>query len=156
METSHDMCAALGRRPLTPTSKGDQRTNAAIQQRRHDRPDFHRNHGSAALRSTTERDGQSHLYGLSDPCGPPQPPLLGRSASSSLPPSNAPAAESRQHHEVEAPQVETTSFRQARRVHSRLVGLAESGRIDREQLEAAVTWGDWAERVSGTTYAPTS
>jgi hypothetical protein len=82
------------------------------------------------------------------PAGPPQPPLLGRPASSSLPLSNAPAAEYRQHHDVEAPQVGTTSFRQAWRVHSRLASLAESGRIDREQLEAAVTWGNWAERVA--------
>ena len=64
------------------------------------------------------------------------------------PPSNAPAAEYRQHHEVEAPQVDTSSFRQAWRVHSRLIGLAQSGRIDHEQLEAAVTWGAWAERVA--------
>ena len=32
-------------------------------------------------------------------------------------------------------------------MHSRLASLAESGRIERDQLDAAATWGQWAERV---------
>jgi hypothetical protein len=82
------------------------------------------------------------------PAGLTPPPLSVRPAASPLPPSNAPSAAYRQHHDVEAPQVDTTQFRQGWRVHSRLTGLAESGRIDREQLEATVTWGNWAERVA--------
>jgi len=84
------------------------------------------------------------------PVRPPGPPpgLSTRPLPSLPPPSNAPAAEYRQHHEVEAPQVDTSSFRQGWRVHSRLDSLATSGRIDRQQLEAAVTWGNWAERVA--------
>ena len=66
------VCSLGGNAPLTPTYKGDQRANAAVQHQRHDRPDFHRNHGSAALRSTTEagdeRDRERHVHGLSDPC----------------------------------------------------------------------------------------
>jgi len=33
-------------------------------------------------------------------------------------------------------------------VHSRLASLAESGKIERDQLDAAATWGRWAERTS--------
>jgi hypothetical protein len=62
-----------------------------------------------------------------------------------LPPSKAPAAEYRQHHEVEAPQVDTTRFRQGWRVSTRLDGLLEASAIDREAWEAAGQWRRLAE-----------
>jgi hypothetical protein len=81
------------------------------------------------------------------------PAPLARPLQQPLPPSSAPSRAYCQHHDVEAPQVDAANFRQGWRVHSRLASLAESGRIDREQLEAAITWGIWAERVTtrGTT-----
>jgi hypothetical protein len=63
------------------------------------------------------------------------------------PPSNAPSVEFRQHHEVRAPEISTTRLHPGWRVHSRLASLAESGRIERNELDAAATWGQWAERI---------
>jgi hypothetical protein len=144
--------------PATTTSQGDQQTNAAIQQRRN-QPGLQRNFRSTTLRRTTEagdeRGRQIHesmsMAAATSvrPAGvTPLPTASVRPGSSLLSPSNAPAAEFRHHHDVEAPQVNSTSFRQGWRVHSRLDSLATSGKIDREQLEAAVTWGRWAERVA--------
>ena len=63
--------------------------------------------------------------------------------------SNAPSAEYREHHQVEAPRVDDLAFRQGWRVHTRLRGLKDSGAIDNRQLEAAQTWGRWVEHASG-------
>src|SRR5262249_54017831 len=49
----------------------------------------------------------------------------------------APTPQFRQHHNVEAPQVDSTAFRQGWRVTTRLDALLEAGRIDKEQWEAA-------------------
>jgi hypothetical protein len=65
-----------------------------------------------------------------------------------LPTSNAPTAIYRQHHEVSAPQIDAHAFRQAWRVASRLDGLLEAERIDREQWDAALTWRRWAEMIT--------
>jgi hypothetical protein len=61
---------------------------------------------------------------------------------------NRPTPQFRQHHTVETPQVDANAFRQAWRVQTRLDGLLESGRIDREQFEAAQAWRRWAETVT--------
>lgn len=65
-----------------------------------------------------------------------------------------PTPEFRQHHDVEAPQVDATAFRQGWQVHSRLAALAANGMIDREQMEAAASWGRWAERTSAPGTSP--
>jgi hypothetical protein len=62
------------------------------------------------------------------------------------PPSNAPSVAYLRHHDVAAPQVDTTAFRQGWRVVTRLDGRLETGRIDREQWDAAGCWRHWAER----------
>jgi hypothetical protein len=54
----------------------------------------------------------------------------------------------RQHHDVAAPQVDSTAFRQGWRVASRLDQLLEAGRIGREAWDAAHTWRRWAETVT--------
>ena len=65
----------------------------------------------------------------------------------SLPPSNSPTREYRAHHAVELPQVDAERFHPAWRSKSRLVGLAESGKIDRIALEAGVAWRAWHEAI---------
>jgi len=79
---------------------------------------------------------------MSAPASPSRP-----LAAAPPPPSNVPSVELRRHHGVETPQVDAVHFRPGWRVHSRLASLAEAGRIDREQLEAAASWGRWAERT---------
>jgi hypothetical protein len=64
------------------------------------------------------------------------------------PPSNAPSEHYRRHHRVEAPQVDDRAFRTGWRVHTRLRGLADAGLIDRQQLDAATSWGRWTERTA--------
>jgi hypothetical protein len=61
---------------------------------------------------------------------------------------SAPTPQFRQHHQAQAPQVDSTAFRQAWRITTRLDGLLEAGRIDREQYEAAQEWRRWAEAVT--------
>lgn len=63
-------------------------------------------------------------------------------------PSTTPTPLYRQHHDVTAPRVDSTSFRQGWRVASRLDGLLEAGRIDREQWDAACIWRRWAETMA--------
>jgi hypothetical protein len=65
-----------------------------------------------------------------------------------LPPSSAPTREYRRHHDVAAPQVDSTAFRQGWRVTTRLGGLLDAGRIDREAWDAAQQWRRWAEVVT--------
>lgn len=72
-------------------------------------------------------------------------------ARAPLPPpvsTNQPTASYRQHHNVEAPQVDATAFRQGWRVCSRLDSLLEAGRIDREAWDAAHAWRGWAETTA--------
>ena len=54
----------------------------------------------------------------------------------------------RQHHDVAAPLVDATAFRQGWRVCSRLDSLLECGRIDPETWHAAQGWRRWAETVT--------
>jgi hypothetical protein len=61
---------------------------------------------------------------------------------------NSPTPQFRQHHQVQAPQVDGAAFRQGWRVATRLDGLLEAGRIDREQWDAAAEWRRWAEVIS--------
>jgi hypothetical protein len=63
-------------------------------------------------------------------------------------PTSAPTAEYRTRHRVEAPQVDAGHFRQGWRVATRLDGLLEAGRIDREQWDCAQQWRRWAETVT--------
>ncbi len=66
-----------------------------------------------------------------------------------LPPSTSrPTPEFRHHHDVTAPQVDSTAFRQGWRVTTRLDALLDAGRIDREAWEAAQQWRRWAEVVT--------
>jgi hypothetical protein len=60
---------------------------------------------------------------------------------------NQPTPAYRQHHDVAAPLVDATAFRQGWRVSSRLDALLEAGRIDREAWDAAHAWRRWAEVV---------
>jgi hypothetical protein len=60
---------------------------------------------------------------------------------------NQPTPQFQQHHTVETPQVDSTAFRQGWRVTTRLDGLLEAGRIDREAWDAACMWRRWVERT---------
>jgi hypothetical protein len=60
---------------------------------------------------------------------------------------SAPTPQFRQHHHVEAPRVDSTVRRPGWRVTTRLDGLLEAGRIEREQWEAAREWRRWAELI---------
>jgi hypothetical protein len=60
---------------------------------------------------------------------------------------NQPTPQFQQHHDVERPQVNSTAFRQGWRVRTRLDGLLEAGRIDREAWDAACMWRRWVERT---------
>jgi hypothetical protein len=62
--------------------------------------------------------------------------------------SSAPTAAFVQHHDVDAPQVDGTAFRQAWRVRTRLNGLLEDALIDREQWDAMQQWIRLAGRVA--------
>ena len=59
-----------------------------------------------------------------------------------------PTPEFRRHHDVTAPQVDTSAFRQGWRVATRLDSLLETGRIDRECWDAAQQWRRWAEVIT--------
>jgi hypothetical protein len=61
---------------------------------------------------------------------------------------NQPTPQFQQHHTVERPQVDSTAFRQGWRVTTRLDGLLEAGRIDREAWDAACLWRRWVERTA--------
>jgi len=116
---------------------------------RHDQQVLHCYHlsavrsGASAGVDGSSRQGPVPLSATALVRPPGPPPGLSTRPLPSLPPlSNAPSPEYRQHHDVEAPRVDTaTCFRPGWRVHSRLASLAESGRIERDQLDAAVTWG---------------
>lgn len=72
-------------------------------------------------------------------------------AHAPLPPvvaTNQPAPAFRRHHDVEPPRVDSTAFRQAWRVCSRLDSLLEAGRVDREAWDAAHAWRRWAETTA--------
>jgi DNA-directed RNA polymerase specialized sigma24 family protein len=69
-------------------------------------------------------------------------------APSAAPGSNSPSLAYRQHHDVTAPQIDTTAFRQSWRLVTRLDGLLEAGRIDRETWNYAAEWRRWFETVT--------
>jgi hypothetical protein len=75
-----------------------------------------------------------------------------RQPSAPLPPrvvsTAAPTPQYRRHHDVAAPQVDSTAFRQSWRVATRLDSLVETGRIDREAWDCACEWRRWAETVT--------
>jgi DNA-directed RNA polymerase specialized sigma24 family protein len=77
------------------------------------------------------------------PRGAPAPIPTPPAASTSRP-----TTEFRQHHRVEAPQVDSTAFRQAWLRTTRLDGLLEAGRIDRDQHDAASRWRAWGEKTA--------
>lgn len=60
---------------------------------------------------------------------------------------NQPTAAFRRHHDVAAPLVDATAFRQGWRICTRLDSLLESGRVSREVWDAAHVWRRWAEKV---------
>ncbi len=81
----------------------------------------------------------------------PNGSAIGSPAAASLPavpPSNAPSPEYRRHHDVAAPEISARAFHPGWRVTGRLLGLHEAGRIDREQLEAALIWRAWTEAIA--------
>jgi hypothetical protein len=59
-----------------------------------------------------------------------------------------------QHHDVTAPRVDNRAFRQGWRVATRLDGLLEAGRIDREAWDCATEWRRWAETVTPSRARP--
>src|SRR6516225_4475901 len=70
-----------------------------------------------------------------------------RSATRTLPPSNAPSAEYQRHHQVEAPEIDHREFRPGWRRKTRLAALVACGRLDRDEIEAALLWRSWVEVV---------
>jgi hypothetical protein len=74
-------------------------------------------------------------------------PAAGHARPTPPPPTSSPTPQYRQHHVVEAPQIDAEVFHPAFRVKTRLLGLAEAGKIDRRELEAAVIWRRWHEAI---------
>jgi hypothetical protein len=70
-----------------------------------------------------------------------------RSATRTLPPSNAPSAEYQRHHQVEAPEIDHREFRPGWRRKTRLAALVACGRLGRDEIEAALLWRSWIEVV---------
>jgi hypothetical protein len=64
------------------------------------------------------------------------------------PPSNAPGPAYLRHHDIIAPQVDSAAFRHGWRVLTRLDGLLEAGRIDREHWDYANEWRRWFETMT--------
>jgi hypothetical protein len=69
---------------------------------------------------------------------------------------NRPTPHFTSHHDVAAPRVDSTAFRQGWRVQTRLDGLLESGKIDRDGYDAACRWRAWAETVTARPTQPWS
>jgi hypothetical protein len=71
--------------------------------------------------------------------------------SAAVPPpavaTSRPTTQFTRHHDVTAPQVDSTAFRQGWRVATRLDALLEAGRIDREAWDFAHEWRRWAETI---------
>lgn len=61
-----------------------------------------------------------------------------------------PSREYRRHHDVTAPQVDASAFRQGWRVHSRLDALAASGQIEAGVYQAATEYRAAWERILAT------
>ena len=72
-----------------------------------------------------------------------------RSSRSGPPSSTRPSAEYERHHDVAAPRVDSTAFRQGWRVNSRLMQLHASGEITAGELQAAVDYQAAATRIVG-------
>jgi hypothetical protein len=70
-----------------------------------------------------------------------------RTAAPALPPSNSPTREYHQHHDVEAPEISDREFRPGWRKKTRLHALVARGRLDRDEIEAALLWRGWVEIV---------
>jgi hypothetical protein len=73
---------------------------------------------------------------------------MSRSHAAAAVATNQPTPQFQQHHTVDRPQVDSTAFRQGWRVQTRLDGLLEAGRIDREAWDAACLWRRWVERTA--------
>lgn len=56
-----------------------------------------------------------------------------------------PTAQFTHHHDVAAPRVDSTAFRQGWQVATRLNALFEAGRVDREAWDIAHEWRRWVE-----------
>ena len=67
-----------------------------------------------------------------------------------LPPSSAPTAAFRAHHDVAPPRIDGAAFHPGWSVQTRLLSLHAAGKIDREALDAALAWRAWAEITSPT------
>jgi hypothetical protein len=67
---------------------------------------------------------------------------------------NRPTPQFTRHHNVTAPQVDSTAFRQGWRVATRLDSLLESGRIDREAWDCACEWRRWAATITPVRVQP--
>jgi len=91
----------------------------------------------------------STIKSFAAPAGtrPASPSLLPAAIRSAPPPTSSPTREYRQHHTVEPPRIDSTEFRPAWRAKTRLVALAETDKIDRRQLEAALEWRAWHEAL---------
>ena len=92
---------------------------------------------------------------MSEPCAR----FAARSFSASQPatagparavPTARPTVEFQQHHEVEPPDVSTTSFRPGWRIHGRLWQLLDDGLISPPQLDAVLAWRADHERAHST------
>jgi hypothetical protein len=81
-------------------------------------------------------------------------PGLQRMPTPAVATTSAPTPAYRQHHDVTAPQVDSTAFRQSWRVATRLNSLLEPGRIDREAWDCATEWRRWAETVTSSRAQP--
>jgi hypothetical protein len=60
---------------------------------------------------------------------------------------NAPLVEYRRHHDVLAPRIDSREFRPGWRRKTRLMGLVETGKIGRDELEAGLQWRRWCETI---------
>jgi hypothetical protein len=69
-------------------------------------------------------------------------------------PTSRPTLQFQRHHDVAAPQVDATAFRQGWRVATRLDSLLESGRIDRQAWDCACEWRRWAATITPVRVQP--
>ena len=106
--------------------------------------------GAASPRASVPLAGKGVLQ-CRVPAESPAPSLRARQRlASPLPPSSAPTAAFRQHHDVAPPRIDAAAFRPGWLVQSRLLSLHEAGRIDRQAIDAALAWRAWAETASAT------
>jgi hypothetical protein len=68
-----------------------------------------------------------------------------------------PTPQFERHHDVTPPEISRDAFRQGWLVRTRLWGLLDAGRIDREAFDSALTWRRYAETIAPspvTSFAP--